>query len=91
MSAIYIEITVVHKACDGVSLLHECRVTLGRPVDLFDVRRVDELLGELLERLVAAHRAWAAADNPSASMLVDGTPIDDLSVKFLLPGALLTC
>lgn len=51
------------------------------------MRRVDALLGASLERLAAAHRAWAAADRPAAPMLVDGMPIDDLCLTFVLPGA----
>ena len=68
-----------------------CSIALGRPVDLYDVRRVDALLGASLERLAAAHRAWAAAGNPRAPLLVDGTPIDDLCLTFVLPGAPLPC
>ena len=68
-----------------------CSIALGRPVDLYDVRRVDALLGASLERLAAAHRAWAAASNPRAPLLVDGTPIDDLCLTFVLPGAPLPC
>jgi len=63
------------------------RAALGRPVDLFDVRRVDALLGASLERLAAAQRAWAAAGEPAAPLLVDGAPIDDLCLTFVLPGA----
>ncbi|KAK9826455.1 hypothetical protein WJX81_000175 [Elliptochloris bilobata] len=62
------------------------RTALGRPVDLYDVRRVDALLGASLERLAASHRAWAAVGDPSAPMLVDGAPIDDLCLSFVLPG-----
>ena len=57
-------------------------------MDLYDVRRVDALLGASLERLAAAHSVWAAAGDPAAPMLVDGTPIDDLCLTFVLPGAL---
>lgn len=63
------------------------RAALRRPIDLYDVRKFDAALGASLERLAAAHRAWAAAGLRSAPLLVDGTPIEDLCLSFVLPGA----
>ena len=64
-----------------------CRAALQRPIDLFDVRRFDSQLGQSLEMLAAAHRAWQAGGRRSAEVLVDGQPIKDLCLTFVLPGA----
>ncbi len=63
------------------------RAALRRPIDLYDVRKFDAGLGASLEKLASAHRAWAAAGPPSAALLVDGSPIEDLCLSFILPGA----
>jgi E3 ubiquitin-protein ligase TRIP12 len=57
-------------------------------MDLLDIRKVDAGLGASLERLAACHRAWMAAGRPSAPLLVDGSPLEDLCLSFVLPGAL---
>lgn len=53
------------------------------------MRKFDAALGASLEKLASAHRAWAAAGSCSAPLLVDGSPIEDLCLSFVLPGALL--
>ena len=63
------------------------RAALGRPMDLLDMRKVDAGLGASLERLAAAHRTWMGAGRPHAPLLVDGSPIEDLCLSFVLPGA----
>lgn len=63
-----------------------CRAALGRPIDLYDLRQFDAQLGSSLEKLAAAHRSWAAAGSPHDPLLVDGTPIEDLCLSFVLPG-----
>ena len=40
---------------------HVRRIAMGRPVDLYDVRRVDAALGATLEKLAAAAAAGATA------------------------------
>ncbi len=51
------------------------------------MRRFDSQLGQSLEMLAAAHRAWQAGGRRSAEVLVDGQPIKDLCLTFVLPGA----
>lgn len=63
-----------------------CRAALGRPIDLYDLRKFDAQLGSSLEKLAAAHRSWAAAGAPLEPLLVDLTPIEDLCLSFVLPG-----
>ena len=63
---------------------------MGRVVDLYDVRKVDAALGATLEKLAAAAAATgggAAAKAAPAAMLVDGCPLEDLCLSFVLPGA----
>lgn len=64
---------------------------MGRAVDLYDVRRVDAALGATLEKLAAAAAAatggGAAAKLAPGSMMVDGCPLEDLCLSFVLPGA----
>jgi E3 ubiquitin-protein ligase TRIP12 len=55
------------------------RLALGRAAGLYDVRAVDAALGATLERLAAA-----AAAGPAAA--VDGCPVADLCLSFVLPG-----
>ena len=50
------------------------------------MRRFDSQLGQSLEMLAAAHRAWQAGGRSSAEVLVDGQPIKDLCLTFVLPG-----
>ena len=63
-----------------------CRAALHWPIDLFDVRRFDSQLGQSLEMLAASHRAWQASAGRAAEVLVDGQPIKDLCLTFVLPG-----
>lgn len=63
------------------------RAALQRPIDLYDVRKFDSALGASLEKLASAHRSWEAAGSRSAPLLVDGSPIEDLCLSFVLPGA----
>ena len=57
-------------------------MALGQPVDRHDVACIDSHLGASLGRLRAAHAAHAGA----GPMLVDGVPLDDLCLTFVLPG-----
>ena len=60
---------------------------MRRPIDLFDVRRFDSQLGQSLEMLAAAHRFWQTGGSRSTEeVLVDGQPIKDLCLTFVLPG-----
>ena len=59
---------------------------MGQPVDLHDVRKVDAGLGASLEKLKAAHVAWSLADKADAPLYIDGTPIEDVCLTFVLPG-----
>jgi len=64
-----------------------CRIALGRTVDLFDVRKVDAGLGATLEKLAAAAGASGTGGRGHAGPLtVDGVPIEDLCLAFVLPG-----
>lgn len=65
--------------------IHAGRVALGRPVDRHDVACIDSHLGASLGRLRTAH----AAHSGPGPMLVDGVPLDDLCLTFVLPGRLL--
>ncbi|KAK9803385.1 hypothetical protein WJX72_003423 [[Myrmecia] bisecta] len=61
------------------------RAAMGKPVDLYDIRKFDAALGASLEKLYAAHKAHAAGKK-GQPMLVDGIPIEDLCLTFVLPG-----
>ena len=63
-----------------------CRAALHWPIDLFDVRRFDSQLGQSLEMLAASHRAWQGSAGSAPEVLVDGQPIKDLCLTFVLPG-----
>ena len=65
------------------------RGVLRRPIDLLDIRKIDAGLGQSLEKLAGSHRAWVSAGVPSAPLLVDGSPIEDLCLSFVLPGGTL--
>ena len=65
-----------------------CSVALGRPVSSQDISAIDAHLGASLNRLTAAHQAHAACNKRGAGpMLVDGVPLEDLCLTFVLPGA----
>jgi E3 ubiquitin-protein ligase TRIP12 len=59
-------------------------------VDLFDVRRVDAGLGATLEKLAAASGFGGGGGGGRGShagpLTVDGVPIEDLCLSFVLPG-----
>ena len=64
-----------------------CRKALGQPLDLYDIRKFDAALGATLEKLYAAHKAHQAQGaSRKGPMLVDGCPIEDLCLTFVLPG-----
>ena len=64
-----------------------CRKALGQPLDLYDIRKFDSALGATLEKLYAAHKAHhALGSSRKGPMLVDGCPIEDLCLTFVLPG-----
>jgi E3 ubiquitin-protein ligase TRIP12 len=67
---------------------HRRRIALGQSVDLFDVRRVDAMLGATLEKLAAASGFGAGGGRGSHAgpLTVDGVPIEDLCLSFVLPG-----
>lgn len=65
------------------------RIALGQQVDLYDVRNVDSGLGATLEKLAAAVTAAQQQGHPGA-VVVDGVPIEDLCLSFVLPGCLCT-
>lgn len=67
------------------------RIALGEPVDLQDVRKVDAGLGGSLARLQAAHHAWQRAGKHLTPLFIDGAPIEDLCLTFVLPGMPLHC
>lgn len=69
-----------------ISASWRCRAALRQPIDLFDVRRFDAQLGQSLEMLAAAHRAWQAGGRRAAGVLVDGQALKDLCLTFVLPG-----
>lgn len=58
---------------------------LGRPVDLFDIRKFDAALGLSLEKLHAAFRLWSSGP-PSAPFVLDGAQLEDMYLSFTLPG-----
>ncbi|KAL0044182.1 hypothetical protein WJX82_003026 [Trebouxia sp. C0006] len=63
------------------------RKALGQPLDLYDIRKFDAALGATLEKLYAAHKAHQAQGaSRKGPMLVDGCPIEDLCLTFVLPG-----
>ena len=73
----------MHDPC--VSLT--CRKALGQPLDLYDIRKFDAALGATLEKLYAAHKGHQAqGGSRKGPMLVDGCPIEDLCLTFVLPG-----
>ena len=56
-------------------------------MDLYDIRKFDAALGATLEKLYAAHKAHQAqGGSRKGPMLVDGCPIEDLCLTFVLPG-----
>lgn len=61
-----------------------CRIALGQQVDLFDVRHVDAGLGATLEKIAAASASQQRAGRNA--LIVDGVPIEDLCLSFVLPG-----
>lgn len=63
------------------------KAALGKPLDIYDVAKVDPVLGSSLERLAKSAAAHAAAGGKGAVM-VDGCSIDDLCLSFTLPGML---
>jgi len=60
------------------------RIALGQQVDLFDVRHVDAGLGATLEKIAAASASQQRAGRDA--LIVDGVPIEDLCLSFVLPG-----
>lgn len=63
------------------------RKALGQPMDLYDIRKFDAALGATLEKLYAAHKAHQAqGGSRRGPLLVDGCPIEDLCLTFVLPG-----
>ena len=63
------------------------RKALGQPLDLYDIRKFDAALGATLEKLYAAHKAHQAQGSAKKGpLLVDGCPIEDLCLTFVLPG-----
>ncbi|KAL3152604.1 hypothetical protein ABBQ32_001622 [Trebouxia sp. C0010 RCD-2024] len=63
------------------------RKALGQPLDLYDIRKFDAALGATLEKLYAAHKAHQAqGGSRRGPLLVDGCPIEDLCLTFVLPG-----
>lgn len=64
------------------------RKALGQPLDLYDIRKFDAALGGTLEKLYAAHRAHQSTGGGTKKgpLLVDGCPIEDLCLTFVLPG-----
>eukprot|EP00891_Asterochloris_glomerata_P005589 jgi/Astpho2/5589/e_gw1.00079.2.1_t len=61
------------------------RATLGQPLDLYDIRRFDAGIGATLEKLHAAHQAHLQAGR-QGPLMVDGVPIGELCLTFVLPG-----
>lgn len=60
-------------------------------MDLFDVRRVDAGLGATLEKLAAASGfsgggGGGGRGSHAGPLTVDGVPIEDLCLSFVLPG-----
>lgn len=63
------------------------RKALGQPLDLYDIRKFDAALGATLEKLYAAYKAHQAqGGSRKGPLLVDGCPIEDLCLTFVLPG-----
>ena len=63
------------------------RLALGERVDLYDIRKFDSALGASVEKLHAAYHAHAAAAaSHRGPLLVDGCPLEDLCLSFVLPG-----
>ena len=54
-------------------------------MDLFDVRKVDAGLGATLEKLAAA-AGGGGGRGGGGPLTVDGVPIEDLCLSFVLPG-----
>ena len=64
-----------------------CRKALGQPLDLYDIRKFDAALGATLEKLYTAHKAHQGqGSSRKGPLLVDGCPIEDLCLTFVLPG-----
>ena len=58
-------------------------------MDLFDVRRVDAGLGATLEKLAAASGftgGGTGRGSHAGPLTVDGVPIEDLCLSFVVPG-----
>ncbi len=55
-----------------------------QPLDLMSLSEVDSGLGSTLEKLQAASQQ--ARSSPDSPMVVDGVPIEDLCLTFVLPG-----
>lgn len=59
------------------------RAVRGGPLDLYDLRLVDRGLGMTVEKLQAAGHEASGTDDPA---LIDGIPVEDLDLAFMLPG-----
>lgn len=59
------------------------RVVRGGALDLYDLRLVDRGLGMTVEKLQAACHQASGTDEPA---LIDGIPVEDLYIAFMLPG-----
>ena len=55
-----------------------------QPLDLMSLSEVDSGLGSTLEKLQTASKH--ASNNPDGHILVDGVPIEDLCLTFVVPG-----
>jgi hypothetical protein len=61
------------------------RAALGRQLDLYDIRQFDAPLGASLEKLAAAASSHGRRGG-RAQLLIDGVPVEDLCLTFVLPG-----
>ncbi|CAD7704724.1 unnamed protein product [Ostreobium quekettii] len=61
------------------------KVAQGEPVDLHDIKEIDNALGVTLEKLQAALESWKAGGR-RGPIAVEGTALDDLYLTFTLPG-----
>ncbi len=55
-----------------------------QPLDLLSISEIDASLGSTLEKLQAASQT--SRSSPEAPMLIDGVPIEDLCLTFVVPG-----